>query len=64
MEIIKKGKLPEEPTVEGTCSNCGCVVRCKAGEDKRESSQREDDYFTVRCPTFGCKATINCYQET
>ena len=50
MEIIKKGRLPEEEIFEGDCHNCKTEFRCKRCEGTYESYQRDGDFLRVTCP--------------
>lgn len=56
MEIIKRGKIPEEKEAEGTCHNCGTVIRAKRSEGKTIYDQRDGDYVRLACPV--CTQTI------
>lgn len=63
MRIITPGQLPEEQIFKGTCHYCKCVFECKRaeGEYHQASSQRDDNYLSVKCPT--CGRTANAYKK-
>jgi hypothetical protein len=57
MKVVKEGKLPEAIEFKGTCSRCTAVVQFARSEAKH-NSHRNEDYYSVSCPTEGCGATI------
>lgn len=57
MEIIKRGKHPDEQKYDGTCRNCKTEVRFKKSEAEYVSDQRDGDFLRVRCPL--CSEYIN-----
>jgi len=70
MRVLKPGRPvppPEEPTVEGTCPRCGCVVRLETGEYYARSdgpyplsvTYYRHDY---PCPTTRCVGVIHCVE--
>jgi len=59
MEIIKKGKLPEDKSYREECYNCKTIFKFKASEGKYFSNQRDGSGFEVICPL--CKKSIYVY---
>lgn len=62
MKILTKGVLPEKTVMGGQCLNCKCVIECEKGEAKYTSDCRNEDYWSVPCPTHGCKSTIYLHE--
>ena len=54
MTILKKGKLPII-YYTGTCTHCGCQIRCNINEICDNS---------VLCPTNHCHSYIKVYRTT
>lgn len=50
MKIIKRGVVPEEREMTGTCNNCSTIIECLAGEAKHHHDQRDGDYSLIICP--------------
>lgn len=63
MEIIAKGKLPDEDLFKGSCHNCKSVMRFKRGEAKQVIyDQREfGEVATATCPV--CAKEFYGYPE-
>lgn len=56
MEIIKKGKLPEEKTYECVCSYCKTEFRFQRKEAEFVYDQRDGNALTIKCPL--CKSQV------
>ena len=56
MKVIKPGTLPETAIHRATCSHCGCVMEFERREATFQSTCRNEDYLTVKCPT--CKRDV------
>ncbi len=50
MEIIERGKLPEEREFYGTCSHCKTKFKCKKKEGDFFEDQRDGPFLRVICP--------------
>jgi len=50
MEIIKKGKLPDDIAYKGECHYCGTIVRFKRSEGHVVYDQRDGNSVSVCCP--------------
>ncbi len=50
MKVIKKGVLPSDRSLVGTCEFCGCEV---------EVVESETENSMVKCPTVGCIRRID-----
>lgn len=59
IEIIKRGKIPEERRTEETCTNCTSILGMKMGDCKYVSDQREGSYYTAECPVCKTMLIIN-----
>lgn len=59
MEIIKKGKLPEEQIFEGDCYYCNSLIRAKQKEIEVTHCQRDGTYGSGQCPV--CKTNMTFY---
>lgn len=54
MEIIKRGKLPEELTYTGECYRCGTVAIAKGKELQLSYDVKEHQtYGVAKCPVCG-----------
>jgi phage FluMu protein Com len=49
VEVLVRGKIPEEKDVEAQCSHCKSMLRFKASEGER-SFHRNESYLSVKCP--------------
>jgi hypothetical protein len=59
MEIIKKGKLPEERLWQGECKNCNTIARAKEKELDLTHYQQDGLFGRANCPL--CKQSIYFY---
>jgi len=59
MEIIKKGKLPEDKSYRGECHNCKTIFKFNYNEGEYFSNQRDGAGFKVICPL--CKEPLYVY---
>lgn len=59
MEIIVRGKLPEEDEYEATCYRCRTVFRFQRVEARYVSDQREGDYLSIACPVCKAKNSVD-----
>ena len=59
MEIIKKGKLPEERLWQGECNNCHTIARAKEKELDLTHCPRDGSFGRANCPL--CKQDIYFY---
>lgn len=50
IEIVKRGKLPEEKVLHGTCIHCKTEIRCKASDAKPSPDPRDRSECFVSCP--------------
>ena len=50
MEILKRGKKPEDKEYEATCQRCKTEIRFKQEEARITYDQRDGDFVTVECP--------------
>ena len=57
MEIIKKGKNPDDKNYISQCQKCGTQVKFKRHEAKLTPDQRDGDILTVDCPV--CDGNIH-----
>lgn len=55
MEILKRGKLPEDKTYEARCNHCKTEIRFQQREGHITHDQRDGDFITVNCPVCGNK---------
>lgn len=53
MEIIKKGKLPEDEVYYGKCYYCKTEMKSFRKELKFQSDFRDGDYYYHSCPLCG-----------
>lgn len=58
MKIIKKGKLPQDAVVRGSCGHCETVVEAKINELKVNDPGRSPLYHTGACPLCGKTITF------
>jgi hypothetical protein len=66
MEVIKRGKRPEEIVWTGRCCQCDSVMQCKQAEikDKIEYDQRESGSFAHwPCPVCGADFILYPQEE-
>jgi hypothetical protein len=61
VEILRKGKLPEEGVYQGDCAYCECRVQCSLLELTGTSDGRNGTDYYVQCPTPECERRIYCY---
>jgi DNA-directed RNA polymerase subunit RPC12/RpoP len=61
IEVIRKGQLPSERTVRGSCSHCRAELQWKAKDGQHGSCQRDGEWNTVKCPECG-HSVIGDYQ--
>lgn len=61
MEIIKKGKLPEERIWNGECYNCRTVVKAKENELNVTHDLLNGLFGSHTCPL--CKKTMYFYPK-
>lgn len=62
MLIIKNGIVPEL-YLSGTCTNCGCQVKCR-NTDPLVTHGTSHTASTVKCPMHGCGYTIQLIDKT
>lgn len=63
MEIIKRGRPPEEALFKGTCHNCRTIFSCTRTEGKYEhGDQREGPFLRVTCPV--CLVWATAYETS
>ena len=53
MELVHKGKLPDEKWWKGTCYHCKSVMRAQAKELQFHHDQREGTSAVARCMVCG-----------
>lgn len=53
MEIIKRGKTPENRSYRTTCDNCGTVFKFQQLEATYMADNRDGDYLEIDCPVCG-----------
>lgn len=56
IEIVKDGHL-QGRRMRGTCTRCGCIIRCDEVDATRQD-ERNETLFGVKCPTPGCAEKI------
>lgn len=61
MEIISKGKLPEERIWRGECTHCHTIAEAKERELQVTSDQREGEFGSARCPV--CSHSMHFYPK-
>lgn len=62
MEIIKRGKAPEEKIWRGECTQCRSIIRAKRSELEIEHDFREgNDFGRSLCPV--CNASMIFYEK-
>lgn len=59
MEVIKRGTSPGEKTAEVTCYTCRSELRVTQAEGKRNSSCRNEVYYSYKCPVCGKEVTVD-----
>lgn len=59
MEIVSKGKLPQEREYQTKCRICETVFKFKQGEGKITRDQRDGDFITVNCPLCNNSCHVN-----
>lgn len=50
IEIIRKGKIPEDKKFRYTCSRCQTIFEFKASEAKLEATCRNESFRVIKCP--------------
>ena len=58
MEVIKKGKKPEDKSCDWKCKRCNSVVRAKQSEGRQIHDQRDGDSVVLNCPECGIENWI------
>jgi predicted RNA-binding Zn-ribbon protein involved in translation (DUF1610 family) len=53
MEIVKRGKIPEEKEAEWTCKKCSSVIRAKRSEGRFHDDCRNESAIIFACPVCG-----------
>lgn len=53
MEILVRGKLPEEELFDADCLYCKTQVRFQRKEARYESSCRNESFLVITCPICG-----------
>jgi hypothetical protein len=61
MEILFRGKLPEDKVWKGTCYHCKSIVAAKQSELEVKSGQREGVWSEAACPV--CHKKMTFYPE-
>lgn len=56
VEVLRKGKKPEDRQYEVTCRHCRAQLRFKRSEARYSSDQRDGNALTVACPE--CKHDV------
>jgi DNA-directed RNA polymerase subunit RPC12/RpoP len=56
IEIIKRGVIPGDRIVKGTCSNCRSELQWKASDGEHFDCQREGESNSIACPV--CKGKV------
>lgn len=59
MQILNKGKRPNEQQAKGQCSTCNTSVKFKRKEATFVSDQRDGDYYEIPCPRCENKITVS-----
>lgn len=59
MDVIKKGKLPEDNVYLGSCHHCGTVVKFMRSEGELVFDQRDGDYIEIECPLCHTSICVN-----
>jgi len=59
VEIIKRGKLPEDKPRRVTCGNCKSVLSVKRSEWESTGDVREPNIVCVMCPVCNQKLYRN-----
>ena len=58
IEIIKRGKIPQEKKYEATCYTCKTVFTALQEDGKVVNDQRDGDFVTFHCPV--CNRECHC----
>lgn len=49
MEIIKRGRLPEDITYTGNCGKCGSILKARQKELEIHNDQKDGPYGIAPC---------------
>jgi len=60
IEILKKGRLPEDTVYTGDCYHCGTQMRAKRSDLEFGGDHRDSGYFH-ECPL--CHNQVRFYKE-
>ena len=57
--VVRAGKLPQDRTYRAECNHCHALLEFKRSEVQSVSSHRNEDYWSLDCPSCDKTASID-----